>query len=202
MLQMFPLLFTLMLAKGVCDTPPAPWWSGGKPALELKGGYFLFSTSKMRKIYSQGGWDVQLSGSSPVWKWLQVYGSIEYIERNGHASNGGGKTQIWQIPVSAGVRPVIPIYSWAQYYVTLGPRYFFVHTQNHSPYVDKHLSKNGLGGFVNTGFNFFPWRHFLVDVFGEYSYKRMHFHSSRHNVYGRTVQVGGFAFGLGLGYAF
>jgi hypothetical protein len=64
------------------------------------------------------------------------------------------------------------------------------------------MSQNGLGGFVNMGFNFFPCRHLLVDVFGEYSYNRMHFHSSKTNSYGESAQVGGFAFGAGLGYAF
>ncbi len=173
-----------------------------QPLLEVKGGYFFFSDAKMRKVYDQGGLDVQISGSYPVWKWLQVYGSVEYLQRHGRSLNGHQKTSIWEVPLSLGLKPVIEICEKINYYVTLGPRYFFVHQHNHSSYVDRSVSQNGLGGFVNTGFNFFPCPHFLVDVFGEYSYKRMHFHDSKHHVYGRTIQVGGFAFGVGLGYAF
>jgi hypothetical protein len=39
-------------------------------------------------------------------------------------------------------------------------------------------------------------------VFGEYSYKRIHLNPSKSRVYGEKVQVGGLAFGVGLGYAF
>jgi hypothetical protein len=64
------------------------------------------------------------------------------------------------------------------------------------------MNKNGFGGFANMGFNFFPCKNLFIDVFGEYSYGRMHFHSSKTNSYGQTAQVGGFTFGAGLGYVF
>jgi hypothetical protein len=64
------------------------------------------------------------------------------------------------------------------------------------------MRQNGLGGFVNTGFLFFPTKHFFIDVFGEYSYVKLRFHHSKSNVYTRRTQVGGYTFGGGLGYAF
>ncbi|MGH2639613.1 MAG: hypothetical protein ACRDF4_10100, partial [Rhabdochlamydiaceae bacterium] len=170
--------------------------------IEIKGGYFIFLDAKMSKIYDHGGLDVQVSGSYPLYRYVQVYGSIEYLERYGTSLNGGDKTKIWEIPLSLGLKPVITICSMIQYYLTIGPRYFFVHAHNSSSALDRNISQNGLGGFLNTGFNFFPCRHLLIDVFGEYSYKRMQFRSSTTNVYGKTVQVGGFVFGVGLGYAF
>ncbi len=173
-----------------------------QPTLEIKGGYFFFSDAKMQKVYNEGGLDVQVSGSYPVWRWLQIYGSVEYLERHGKSLGGHQKTRIWEVPLSLGLKPVITICQKMQYYLTLGPRYFFVQAHHSSSYVDRNMSQNGLGGFVNTGFNFFPCDHLLVDVFGEYSYKRMHFHSYRTNSYGESVQVGGFTFGAGLGYAF
>lgn len=175
---------------------------GIKPLLEVKGAYFFFSDSKMRKIFNKGGGDVQLSASYPIWKWLQIYGSVEYMQRHGKSLGGHQKTSLWEVPLSLGLKPVIKISPAVHYYLTLGPRYFFVHTHANSSYVDKTLHENGCGGFANMGFNFFPVRHLVVDVFGEYSYKRMHFHSHKHNVYGEKVQIGGFAFGAGLGYAF
>ena len=35
---------------------------GAKSYLEAKGGYFFFTSSKIRKIHDEGGLDVQLSG--------------------------------------------------------------------------------------------------------------------------------------------
>lgn len=181
---------------------PCPDSTEIRPTLEVKGGYFFFADSKLRKIYNEGGVDVQVSGSFPIWEWLQGYVSVEYLERHGRSLHGHQKTSIWEIPVSVGLKPVFKICPEVEYYITIGPRYFYVHQHNHSSFVDRHLSHNGVGGFVNTGFNFFPMEHFLVDVFGEYSYERAHFHAHKTHVYGRSIQVGGFVFGVGLGYAF
>ena len=173
-----------------------------QPILEAKVGYFFFSDDKMSDVYNQGGIDVQLSASYPIWQWLQVYASVEYLERHGKTLHAHQKTSIWEVPLSLGLKPVIKISSKARYYFTVGPRYFFVKAHNDSSYLPMNLSKSGLGGFVNTGFLFFPTTHLVLDIFGEYSYKKMHFHSSKKNVYGENTQVGGYTFGAGIGYAF
>ena len=64
------------------------------------------------------------------------------------------------------------------------------------------MHQDGLGGFVSTGLTFFPCSNLLVDVFGEYSYGRLRFHSDREHSYGRNTQIGGFTFGAGVGYVF
>jgi hypothetical protein len=211
------LMMTCLAAKGFSEdgivsgveksqiAPPAICCekiNSAKTMLELKGGYFFFSSHKMQKIYDHGGYDVQINSSIPLCKWLQIYGSVEYLTRHGRSLNDNQKTSIWEIPLSLGLQPVIAIGSMVQYYFTLGPRYFFVHQHNRSSYVDKTISENGLGGFANMGFHFFPCHHFFIDIFGEYSFKRMSFHPSKSNVYGEKTQIGGFTFGLGLGYSF
>jgi hypothetical protein len=173
-----------------------------KPLVEVKGGYFFFSDSKLRKIYDQGGVDVQLSTSYPIWKWLKIYGSVEYMQIEGRTLGGHEKTRIWEVPLSLGLQPVAVICRAVQYYLTIGPRYFFVHQHNDSHFLTKNVGNNGLGGFINTGFYFFPYKSLVLDVFGEYSYKRMHFHAHKTRVFGETTQVGGFVFGLGLGYTY
>jgi hypothetical protein len=173
-----------------------------QPTIEFKAGYFFFADGKMRKIYNEGGLDLQIAGSYPIWKWMQIYGSVEYIERHGRSLNSHQKTRIWQYPISLGLKSVAKICKSTQYYLTIGPRYFFVHTHANSSHVDKTMNQNGIGGFVGTGFNFLPTDHLLIDVFGEYSYCKLHFHPHKKHTYGRSIQVGGFAFGVGLGYAF
>ena len=169
---------------------------------EFKAGYFFFSDSTMRKVYNDGGLDLQLTGSGSVYRWLHLYGSVEYLERSGKSLGGGYKTSIWEIPLSLGLKPVISITDTFQFYFTLGPRYVFMHLHNQSPYVDRNLSDSGFAGFANVGFNFFPTSYLSIDVFGEYSYFKIKVDPDRENVFANRKQIGGFVFGAGLGYAF
>jgi opacity protein-like surface antigen len=198
------LILTTYMAEGICASCEYQEEDccTQQPILEAKAGYFFFSDSKMRKVYNDGGIDLQISGSYPLWNWIQLYGSVEYLQKHGRSLGGHQKTRIWAVPLSLGLEPVFTINRLVDYYFTVGPRYFFVHAHNDSSSLDRHKSQNGLGGFINTGFHFFPWDNLVIDVFGEYSYKRMHFHTSKRNVFTREVQVGGFAFGAGIGYAF
>ncbi len=173
-----------------------------KPSVELKTGYFFFADEKMRSVYNDGGLDLQLSSSFPIWKWLQIYTSIEYLQKQGHALSTHQKTNIWQVPVTVGLKACMKMTPTTSYYLTLAPRYFYMHVQNSSCFVDKNLHKNGVGAFVGTGFTITACTHFLIEIFGEYSYQKAHFHSAKTNVYSRNIQVGGLVFGAGLGYAF
>jgi opacity protein-like surface antigen len=178
-----------------------------QPIVEAKAGYFFFYNSNMRKVYDRGGLDVQLCASYPFWsptsKWtLNAYGAVEYFHRSGRSMGGHQKTSLWSIPVNIGLKPGYAINAHLQYYFAMGPRYFYVHQHNHSSYVYKNKSRNGVGFFVNTGFNYVPCDHFVIDLFGEYSYAKTHFHSGKSTVYTKSVQMGGFTFGVGLGYKF
>jgi outer membrane protein W len=161
----------------------------------------------MRKVYDRGGFDIQLCASYPLWnltsRWtLNAYGAVEYFHRSGQSINGYQKTSLWSVPINIGLKPVYAMNGNMQYYFAIGPRYFYIHQRNHSPYVYKNKSRNGLGFFVNTGFNYVLCNHFVIDIFGEYSYGKMHFHSGKSRVYTRNIQIGGFAFGGGIGYSF
>ncbi len=173
-----------------------------QPQIEVKLGYFFFDSSTMSNVYNQGGIDVQLSGSYPVGGWLQLYGSVEFIEKHGHSQGSNSKVWLTEVPLSLGLKPTFTIRPDILYYFAFGPRYSFVQTSTNYPYVKKNENSSGVGLFVNTGFDFILWRHFLIDIFGEYSYVPISFSNSPNNVYGQRVQVGGFTFGAGFGYAF
>jgi len=178
-----------------------------QPLIEVKGGYFRFSSSKIRQIYDTGGLDVQLCASYPFQninsRWtLNTYGAVEYFHRSGKSINGNEKTELWSIPINIGLKPVYSINSNTQYYFAIGPRYLYIHQHNDSPYVYKNKSGNGFGIFVNTGFNYAPWDHFVIDIFGEYSYAKINSHSGRAGVYATSMQIGGLTLGGGLGYEF
>ena len=55
------------------NTPALPFFKRTPPLLETKASYFFFASSKTNKVYRNGGFQVQLSGSYPIWKELQVY---------------------------------------------------------------------------------------------------------------------------------
>jgi len=199
------ILFLFLLA--ISSSTEATPCCFSQPLLEVKTGYFFFTDSKMRKIYDKDGLDIQLCASYPLWsltnRWiLNAYGAVEYFHRSGKSLNGHQKTSLWSIPANIGLKPTYAITSNTQYYFAIGPRYFYLHQHNKSSYVYKSNSRNGLGFFVNTGFNYFLYDHFVFDIFGEYSYAKLHFHGRKPRAYTRNIQIGGFTFGGGLGYKF
>lgn len=174
------------------------------PYIDAKVGYFFFSSSTMDRVYPQGGLDLQLSGGYPIVQYLRVYGSGEYFRKSGHSLNGDQKTSIWNVPLSIGLQPVVRIPSSlpVDFYFTIGPRYIFSWVHNDSAFVSSRMKANGLGGFINAGFQIKYGCHFIMDFFGEYSYARLSYKSTVANSQGNRVQVGGFTFGGGIGYAF
>ncbi len=209
-IEKFFLLMILVsgecFARGAANEPPiqekGAVLARVQPQIEVKLGYFFFASSIMRDVYDQGGVDVQLCGSYPMGGWIQIYGSVEFFEREGHSMGTDSKVWLTGVPLSLGLKPVFTITPEVLYYFTIGPRYSFIQTRTNYPYVKKHANSSGIGLFVNTGFDFILWKHFLLDLFGEYSYLPVSFSTAPTNVYGQRVQVSGFTFGGGLGYAF
>ena len=159
---------------------------------EFKMGYFRFADKKLRQRYNDGLLNLQLTSSFNFWKRLYAYMGVEYVGSDGRdIPKSHKKIKIRMVPVSLGVQYMKPITYDLKYYFTLGGRYFFVHQWTNS----KSLTHHGLGGFVNTGFLYYLNHHVVVDIFGEYSYKKMKFHDM-----GGNLRVGGLTLGAGVGY--
>lgn len=185
------LFFLLMSSVAYCS-----------PLLEVKVGYFNFTNYHLRKIYKSGGCDVQLAGTYPLWSIWNIYGAVEYAERSGHSLGGHEKTRIRVFPISLGIKAVIPFCDCVDLYGTIGPRYFFVRQRNHSDYVDKRVHQNGVGGFVGAGILYDFYDCLKLDLFGEYSFRKLHFSHHKSRVQGHDLDVSGYCVGLGLGYTF
>ena len=127
--------------------------SASDPMIELKVGYFIFSDSRMRKVYDKGGIDLQLSSAFPICKWLQIYASCEFFQRSGKSLNLNENTSIWGVPLNLGLRSIFEISERSRYYLSAGPRYTFIQAHNQSSYVPHHVNNSAVGGFVNTGFS-------------------------------------------------
>jgi hypothetical protein len=168
---------------------------------EAKAAAWFFGSKTFRNVYGVAP-DLQLSASGQLWKWVHLYGSVEYLWANGKSLVDHQKTRIWMVPLSLGPKFVGKMAEWGDFYFTVGPRYFPVNVHNHSNFVDKKVSSHGLGGFANAGFLFYMTPHWTFDIFGEASYAKLHFHSSQTNVRGKSINVGGYTVGGGFGYDF
>lgn len=195
-----PTHFTILAAALLCTLTQhaadiTPWF-------EIKPSYFFLCASPMKHIYNKGGLEVQGSASVPVYKCLDLYGSIGYRTLSGHALSTCEKTSLRVIPVDIGLKPVWSLSERCYSFFAIGPRYFHFHQRNKSPYVDCSIKGGHIGLFVNTGFNVLLADHLLLGIFGEYSYENKKVCPSKPNVFSNgAVQIGGFAFGISLGYA-
>ena len=191
------LILTAMLCTGQQYASDLPSW------LEIKPSYFLFSAAPMKDVYNHGGFEIQGSGSMPICRYLNLYGSIGYRTVHGHALNGGEQTSLTVIPVDIGLKPIFNLGEHGYYFFAVGPRYFAFYQRNKTSYVNGIVDDCGVGFFVNTGFNFELTDSFLLGIFGEYSYEKQMVSSNQPNVFSNgNVQMGGFAFGLSFDYAF
>lgn len=173
------------------------------PWLEVKPSYFFFVTSPMHDVYKKGGFELQGSASVPFYKCLAFYTSIGVRKVWGHALNTGEKTTLTVMPFDIGLKPIFNFSERFFYFFAIGPRFFYFHQHNDSPYVDPTINGGGVGFFVNTGFTMLVTDCFLFGIFGEYSYEKKAITPTMPNVFGNgSTQIGGLVFGINLGYAF
>jgi hypothetical protein len=173
------------------------------PWLEIKPSYFFFYDSPMKHIYNKGGYEIQASVSVPVHRHFDVYGSIGGRHVSGHALNTCEDTSLTLVPIDIGLKPIVNFCERFYYFFAMGPRFFYFHQKNESPFVDCSITSGGVGLFINSGFNVLIREHFLLGIFGEYSYEKKKICPNQPNVFSNgSVQIGGLAFGVSLGYAF
>ncbi len=171
--------------------------------LEIKPSYFLFSANPMKTIYNHGAFEIQGSGSTPLCRYLNVYGSMGYRIAHGHALESEQETSLTVIPVDIGLKSIINLGHHGYYFIAAGPRYFSFYQYNKSPYVNSLIDDCGIGFFINTGLNIKATESFLIGFFAEYSYEKQQVISNRSDVFSNgNIQIGGIALGLSFDYAF
>lgn len=192
--SLFTCIFVGTIAADECD--------GCALSIEGQAGYFIFADNTMRDIYDNGGFKVALSATYPLQDIWNLYASLGFIEAWGKSLHFKERTSFWQIPLDIGIKPVICLCSDVDWYLAVGPRFFYAHQRNHSDYVSKNIGKSGVGVFVNTGFDFYRTCDFNFNVFGEYAYQSIRPSSSKHGTHRKCIEIGGFAIGGGVGYTF
>lgn len=178
------------------------------PLLELKAGYYGFSDTHLREIYGKGALDIGGSFAFPIWGPFNCYGSAEWIYKKSKIRTRPERIEISIVPICLGIQYEYRISSSIDWYLSLGPTFFFYHQRHHRPTIANRLDKNGFGGFANTGLLFYFTPHFALDFFAEYFYRKVRYQKLEIDAIflrqfpGLEIEIGGLAVGAGLGYDF
>ncbi len=165
--------------------------------------YYYFQSSVLRDIYDNGAANYRASISQNIWNNLDLWAGASYLHKNGKSLNAHERTSIQIVPVSLGLKYILPLnLSCVDLYLNGAFKYFFFKTHDHSDFVKEHRHKSGLGGVFGAGSYFNVSKHFFLDLFVDYSFKHMHFSNAQPNITGHSLQIGGWDFGGGLGYQF
>jgi outer membrane protein W len=180
-----------------------------KVILEFKGAYFLPTSALFRKAYAQSSalygpeLTVQL-GKKHHWT-KNIYGfmGIDYFQKKGVALGLCDSTTLHLVPLTLGLKYMIPLAHRVDLYGGLGFESLFFQTSNHRACVTaKHRSWT-FGGITTLGTYIDLSHHVMLNLFFDYSFIK----AKTKNFYGpnRTsheTDLSGSLFGVGLGYSF
>lgn len=163
---------------------------------ELRGGYFYPTSKKFREIYKSGGPEGEIEVSKTFRENWIGWGNVNYFQKDGRSLGLHDKTTIHMIPLSLGLKYQFLFCNSISPYLGGGLTYTILNIKNDSEFVKKHVTKGGFGFVIKSGIYIDLSERFLLDIFADYYYQKMHFYT-KHN-----VDVGGFKMGMGLGYRF
>lgn len=170
---------------------------------EFKASYYHFSSSHVRKIVHSGTALVQGELNYRINNFI-LFVDAGYMQANGRSLGLHDKTELQVVPFSFGAKYNYCLQNFSVY-AGAGVRGFAIRTHDHSPYVQRHVSKTGVGGVINAGLNY-CWNRLVFNPFFEYNFINMHFRRTREdierNIYRHNLDLSGFAVGAGVGYAF
>lgn len=167
---------------------------------ELKVSYFRFQSNELRRVYGSGAPFIQGEINYNVTNQVLVFGDVGYLWKNSNSRDFHGRTRIEIFPWTLGAKWFYP-FNFGSVYLGGGFRTSTVSIHNHCRDVDSNSHRTELGGVFNGGANV-CWQRFVFNPFVEYNFNRMRLRGRRENVVSHHLDIGGFAFGAGLGYAY
>lgn len=162
--------------------------------IEAKGAWYYPMSHSFRKVYGEFKGIYALEANFQVSNQWYVYASGGYYFSGGHTHKGGvsHSSHIWFTPVTLGLKYLkhhfAANYLWA-WYVGVGGVGTYMQIHNHSPLLRQHIDKFGGGGNAQLGGIWYITKHFLIDIFGQYTYNYIPRGGNTRNLSG--VSVGG-----------
>lgn len=181
-----------------CD-PTKRWYFAIKP------GYFYFSDNNMRHFFNDGGFILRAQSGCRFWEYLMVWMDGSYFEKTGESIGGGAKLKIKLATLTLGLKGIYYFNEYAAIYGGAGPRIFMMLLNNATPFVRGDDNEVGVGGGFDLGFWLFPipqWKNFFIDVFGDYSWKKLRVDADEISSFDYDVNVSGISVGAGIGIRF
>lgn len=154
-------------------------------------GCFQPSSSLLKKVYGSSWFMARVGASVPIWRQLYAFTELDYMKKRGHSLGKREKTEILLLPLSFGARWIQPITPWLDLYPTLGGRYTWGWTYNHSTFVRKKISSGAFGVVGGVGAILYPYAFFVIDAKVSYNYCKFKAPRAVGGLQGEPLQVGG-----------
>jgi hypothetical protein len=172
---------------------------------EIKPGYFYFTDADMREFFGNGGFTFRAETGCKIWGPLNVWVDGGYFQKDGRAIGGDEKLEIKLASITLGFKLIHYFHPRIAVYAGAGPRLVMMMMKNHSPFVRGDDNEIGIGGGFDAGVWLFPipkWKNVFLDLFADYSWKKMKIEPDEISSDDFDVDVGGISAGLGLGVRF
>jgi len=175
-------------------------------SLEFRFAAFYPLKKKARHIYDTFLPALELELDAKLNCWCDAWFDIGYVWDTGRSIGLDSKTDLRLLPMSLGLKFMLPVLSCVDAYLGLGVSYSLLGIHDHSPYVHEHMHKNAFGALFKAGLNYKFNDCIYFDGFFEYYYQHFHFHQKINPdkvVYVQhLLDLSALKFGIGVGYAF
>lgn len=158
-------------------------------SIEAKGSYFSPTEAVFKDIYG-GGFTFGGEFTVRIWKNLQLWFGGNYYSGDGELTYTGEETSLQIIPIGGGLKYKFKAGALS-FYGGAGINYYLYNESN----ILGEVTKGGMGFVGKMGMILKLTKDLFFDLFGEYSYCKM-------TPADFTINIGGIAAGIGLGYEF
>ncbi len=174
---------------GCCSSDWCNGWD-----VEVRSAYFLPSNNLERELYKGARFDAEVQVNKSFCNGWELWGNFTYFQKTGHSALNN-KTTLTLYPLSLGVRYVFPITFCMNAYLGAGINGTWIHLHNVDPFLQpERFSRFKVGVTGKSGLIYNITECIYLDAFIDYLYIPANFVNADN--------VGGFNFGLGLGYRF
>lgn len=184
-------------------------------AVEGRVAYYRPSSGKVREIYGDGWTDYEVQISTGFCRDWRVWVGVNGFSREGESICFHDHTDLQFVPITFGVKyfpPFFPMCEEFKFFIGAGGCYSFLNIKDDYKYVHHHTHKEGWGGLIEAGVNYYFWRGAYVSLFVDGFFQEFGFHNSYISSSGSScpsseiirddLDMSGFRLGVGIGYRF
>ena len=165
---------------------------GSENTLEFRSAAFFHQSKKFRHVYDPISVDYQLDGTLALSPSFELWVEFDYTTKS--KKKECYYTKIKLTNCSLGLQYVHRFFPKLEGYIGTGVSLVRANLHNRSCCSDEWENKTAWGSLSKVGVRYWVTDNLFLDVFTDYLYQEVHFKKS--------VNVGGFKTGLGIGIGF